>query len=104
MNKLISSTFLYCPSPPYLSPPFSLQQMEKQPGKRREGFSISEAKKPFYTSLCVLHYSNQRVRPSALHPSTPSESVKYMYNSSCNCFTTIKEVIADNQEAILRSE
>lgn len=99
MNKLISSTFSSLP-------PLTLlffQQMEKKTGKHREDFSISEAEKLFNTSLRVLRYSNQESSP-ALMPRRHlcQQSVKYMYNSS-NCFT-IKNVIADNQEAILKSK
>lgn len=67
MNKLISSTFLSCPPSTLLF----FQQMEKKPGKRREGFSICEAEKLIYTSLCVLHHSNRESNPALLprkHP------------------------------------
>lgn len=49
MNKLISSTFLSCLP---LSSPMFFQQMEKKPGKRREGLSISEA----YKSPVIRRY------------------------------------------------
>lgn len=52
MNKLISSTFLYCPT----SYPLFFQHMEKNPGKCCEG-----QRSPL---LCVLHSFNQQSNPS----------------------------------------
>jgi len=101
MNKLISSTF--CTA--LLSIPLFFQQMEKKPGNRREGFSVSEAKKPLYTLLRILHYSNQEFSPAIM----PSKHPCHL-RASITCTTVVvivlqqlKNVIADNQEAILRS-
>lgn len=66
MNKLIFSTFLYCPAI-YPLPASG----KKKPGKRSEGFSTTEAEKPCYTSLRVLSYSNRESDPALVprkHP------------------------------------
>lgn len=65
MNKLISSTF--CTA--LLSNPLFFQQMEKKPGKHR--FSLFEAKKPLYTLLRILHYSNQEFSPTLMPSKHP---------------------------------
>lgn len=68
MNKLISSTFLY---PPPIYPTVFSNKWKRNLSNVERDSLYQRAKKPFYKSLRVLHYSNQESHPAPMpceHP------------------------------------